>query len=393
MNKITKEQEKYFDNLKHIEKGYEFWYARELSVLLEYAEWRNFNKVLNRAKIACDNSGKKIADHFVEVNKIVKAGVASKSIDDYKLSRYACYLIVQNADPRKKIIALGQTYFAVQTYRQEINDKFDVLDEDTRRLIIRGDIKQWNQLLVDSAHDIGIIDNKEYAIFQNAGYMGLYGGLTVDDIKKRKKLKENEKILDFMGATELAANLFRISQTTEKLKKNKTISKNEKGEDVAKKVIGTARIIRNTLPNATYIGFTGTPISQKDRSTREVFGEYIDVYDMTQSVEDGATKPVYYESRVIKLKLDEKTLKLIDDQYALMASVADARVVEASKKELSKMEEILGNEKTVDSLVEDILSHYENNREHLLTGKALIVAYSRPIAMKIYKKILSLRPS
>lgn len=193
MKNITKKQEKYFDDLKHNENGYEFWYARELYLLLEYDEWRNFNKVINRAKVACDNSGKETYDHFVEVNKIVKAGATSKPIVDYKLSRYACYLIVQNADPRKKIIALGQTYFAVQTYRQEINDKFDTLDEDTRRLIIRGDIKQWNQLLVDSAHNIGIIKNKEYAIFQNAGYMGLYGGLTVDDIKKRKKLKDNEK--------------------------------------------------------------------------------------------------------------------------------------------------------------------------------------------------------
>lgn len=169
-------------------------------------------------------------------------------------------------------------------------------------------------------------------------------------------------------------------------------SKNEKGEEIAKKVVGTARIIRDSLPNASYIGFTGTPISKKDRSTKEVFGDYIDVYDMTQSVEDGATKPVYYESRVIKLKLDEKTLKLIDAEYELMSNNADESVIEASKKELSRMEEILGNEKTIDSLVSDILSHYEENREHLLTGKAMIVAYSRPIAMKIYNKILSMRP-
>lgn len=171
------------------------------------------------------------------------------------------------------------------------------------------------------------------------------------------------------------------------------ITKNEEGEEVAKRVIGTARIIRNTLPNATYIGFTGTPISSKDRSTREVFGDYIDIYDMTQAVEDGATRPVYYESRVIKLKLDEATLKLIDAEYDIMAHNADAEVIEKSKRELGQMEAVLGNDNTINSLVCDILDHYENNRENLLTGKAMIVAYSRPIAMKIYKRILELRPA
>lgn len=156
--------------------------------------------------------------------------------------------------------------------------------------------------------------------------------------------------------------------------------------------LGTARIIRNSLPNATYVGFTGTPISAKDRSTREVFGNYIDVYDMTQAVEDGATRPVYYESRVIKLKLDEATLQLIDTEYDIMAHNAEPEVVQKSKHELGQMEAVLGNPQTINSLVTDILDHYENNREHLLTGKAMIVAYSRPIAMQIYKRILELRP-
>ena len=171
------------------------------------------------------------------------------------------------------------------------------------------------------------------------------------------------------------------------------ITKNESGEEVAKRVIGTARLIRNTLPNATYIGFTGTPISSKDRSTREVFGDYIDIYDMTQSVEDGATRPVYYESRVIRLNLDQATLRLIDAEYDLMSLNADREVIEKSKHELGQMEAILGNDNTLDSLVYDILDHYENNREYLLTGKAMIVAYSRSIAMKIYKRILELRPN
>ncbi len=171
------------------------------------------------------------------------------------------------------------------------------------------------------------------------------------------------------------------------------ITKNEEGEEVAKRVVGTARIIRNTLPNATYIGFTGTPISSKDRSTREVFGDYIDIYDMTQAVEDGATRPVYYESRVIKLNLDEATLKLIDAEYDIMAANADEEVIAKSKRELGQMEAVLGNDNTINSLVCDILDHYENNRENLLTGKAMIVAYSRAIALKIYKRILELRPA
>ncbi len=154
--------------------------------------------------------------------------------------------------------------------------------------------------------------------------------------------------------------------------------------------IGTARVIRNSLPNATYIGFTGTPISAKDRSTREVFGDYIDIYDMTQAVEDGATRPVYYESRVVKLKLDAETLKLIDQEYDIMAENADAGVIERSKHDLSRMEAILGNDNTIDTLVRDILEHYEDNRANLLTGKAMIVAYSREIAIKIYRKILDI---
>lgn len=171
------------------------------------------------------------------------------------------------------------------------------------------------------------------------------------------------------------------------------ITTNEDGEEVAKRVVGTARIIRNSLPNATYIGFTGTPISSKDRSTREVFGDYIDIYDMTQAVEDGATRPVYYESRVIKLHLDEATLRLIDAEYDIMANNADPQVIEQSKKQLGQMEAVLGNDQTINSLVCDILDHYENNRANLLTGKAMIVAYSRAIAMKIYNRILELRPA
>ncbi len=170
---------------------------------------------------------------------------------------------------------------------------------------------------------------------------------------------------------------------------------NEDGEQEAKRVIGTARIIRDCLPNATFIGFTGTPVASKDHNTRAVFGDYIDVYDMTQAVEDGATRPVYYESRVVKLKLDAETIKLIDQEYDMIEAMdqADEAVIQKSKQMLGKMEAILGNPQTIDSLVNDILDHYENYRQNLLTGKAMIVAYSRGIALDIYHRILELRPS
>ena len=164
--------------------------------------------------LACNNSGYEISDHFAEVSKMVDIGSETKRrVKDYELSRYACYLIVQNGDPRKEVIALGQTYFAIQTRRQEVADYFNQLDEDNKRLVVRGNIKQWNQMLAEAAHNAGLITNEEYAIFQNAGYKGLYGGLDVEDIHNRKGLGENDKILDFMGSEELAANLFRITQT------------------------------------------------------------------------------------------------------------------------------------------------------------------------------------
>jgi DNA-damage-inducible protein D len=218
MSELKATEYKRFEDIKRLRTdGSEFWYARELALVLDYTQWRNFTKVIDKAMIACNNSGHDIVYDFAEVSKIVEAGATSKPLKDYELSRYACYLIVQNGDPRKEIIALGQTYFAIQTYRQEIADRFNQLDEDSRRLVIRGDIKQWNQMLAEAAHDAGVITNEEFSIFQNAGYMGLYGGLTVDDIHTRKKLSVRDKILDFMGSIELIANLFRISQTEEKL--------------------------------------------------------------------------------------------------------------------------------------------------------------------------------
>ena len=221
MSDLKGKEYKRFEDIKHIrDDGSEYWSARELAPVLEYAKWDNFHKVIKRAMIACENAGHSILDQFPEVGNLVVGGVAPREKVDYELTRYACYLIVQNGDPRKEVIALGQTYFAIQTYRQELADHFNQLDEDRRRLIVRGDIKQWNQLLAETAHDAGVITNEEFAIFQNAGYMGLYGGLDVDDIHSKKGLTINQKILDYMGSTELIANLFRISQTEEKLRKD-----------------------------------------------------------------------------------------------------------------------------------------------------------------------------
>ena len=213
---------KKFEDIKHTEDGIEFWHARELAECLEYEKWANFNKVINRAMLSCKNSGYEVGDHFAEVGKLVSIGSKTKrKLKDYKLTRYACYLIVQNADPRKKVIALGQTYFAIQTRRQEVSDYYNKLDENNKRLVVRGDIKQWNQMLAESAHNAGVITDKQFATFQNAGYMGLYGGETVEDIHKRKGLAKKQKILDYMNSQELIANLFRISLADEKLKKEK----------------------------------------------------------------------------------------------------------------------------------------------------------------------------
>lgn len=227
MSNLEAKEYKNFEEIKRLkEDGTEYWNARELSEVLKYKKWENFAKVIDRAKLACNNSGFEIEDHFPEVRKMVVIGSnTERELLDYELSRYACYLIVQNGDPRKEIIALGQTYFAIQTRRQEVADYFNELDEDNKRLVIRGDIKQWNQMLLEVAHNAGVITNEEYAQFQNAGYMGLYGGLTVEDIHRKKKLKDKEKILDFMGSEELAANLFRITQTEAKLKREKVKTK------------------------------------------------------------------------------------------------------------------------------------------------------------------------
>lgn len=249
MDKIEKYNKNIFESIKHInEYGDEFWFARELQEVLSYKEWRNFYKVIERAITACQGSEIAVSDHFVEVNKIVEAGVATKTIPDIMLTRYACYLIVQNGDSRKKPVALGQTYFAIKTRQQELSD-FKTLTEDERRLELRHSVKGFNKKLFTAAHDSGVVN---YGKFYNYGYKGLYNGETAQDIKKRKGLATNDDILDYMGATELAANYFRITQTEEKLRKDKSINTEDKANmthyNVGQKVRETMLEISGTAP-------------------------------------------------------------------------------------------------------------------------------------------------
>lgn len=252
MNNIEKYRSNIFEETKHInEYEEEFWNARELQILLEYSEWRNFTKIIEKAKEACINSGSSILDHFVKTNKIVETGVSRREVKDYVLSRYACYLIVQNGNPKKEVIALGQTYFATQTRKQELTEQFEQLDEDKKRLGIRTELKEHNKTLVEAAKNAGVETSKEYAIFQNHGYRGLYGGLTAKDIKEKKNLKKSEQILDNMGSTELAANLFRATQTEEKLKRDEIKGKknaNNTHFEVGKKVRETIEELGGTMP-------------------------------------------------------------------------------------------------------------------------------------------------
>jgi DNA-damage-inducible protein D len=271
MSELNAREYKCFEDIKKLdEDGDEYWSARDLAEILEYAEWRNFTKVIDKAMIACDVSDFNVSYHFVDVTKMIELGKGGvREVSDYNLSRYACYLIVQNGDPRKEVIALGQTYFAIQTHRQEIADRFNLLSEDKKRLVVRGDIKHWNQLLAEAAHDAGVITGAEFAAFQNAGYIGLYGGETVNDIHDRKALSAKEKILDFMGGEELAANLFRITQTESKLKREEicgateaNIAHNTVGRNIRETIIKNKSTLPEELP---------TP----DKSVTEIEKEYM----------------------------------------------------------------------------------------------------------------------
>ena len=242
---------KSFEEIKHIdENGVEFWYARELMPILQYSNWQNFEKIINKAKRSCENSDINVFEHFTDVSKLSKrANNAEIEIKDYKLTRYACYLIAQNGDSRKKVIALAQTYFAVQTRKQEISKKeYSMLTEDEKRFYQRNLTRKGNYSLNQAAKNAGV---KNFDKFHNSGYKGLYNGETADDIAKRKGLRYREDILDNMGSTELIANLFRISQTEEKLIRDKIQSEKEANKthyNVGSKVRKTIKELGGTMP-------------------------------------------------------------------------------------------------------------------------------------------------
>lgn len=234
------------------EDGNEYWSARDLSKILGYTEWRNFTTAIEKAKEACQNSGQAVSDHFVEANKLIEAGKrARRKIEDYHLSRYACYLLIQNADPSKPIVALGQSYFAVQTRRQELADELAALPEDQLRLLRRSQMNIYNNQLAQSAQNAGVIEPIDFAVFTDHGYKGLYGGLGAKDIHDRKGLKRNQHILDHMGSEELADNIFRAAQTDAKLRREQIQGKekaNQTHYEVGKKVRQTIEELGGTPP-------------------------------------------------------------------------------------------------------------------------------------------------
>ncbi|WP_424039235.1 DNA damage-inducible protein D [Prevotella nigrescens] len=254
--RLTKKTMSLFESIKHVDKNnIEYWTSRTLWKVLEYAEYRHFLPVIDKAKLACENSGQRIEDHFEDILEMVEIGSgAERSVDSVKLSRYACYLIVQNADPSKTIVAQGQTYFAIQTRIAEVQQMSEyqtLTDEEEKRLFLRTEMLKHNSLLASAAKDAGIIDNRDYAIFQNWGYKGLYGGMTANDIHLFKGLKKSQKILDHMGSTELAANLFRATQTEEKLRRENIKGKqhaNKTHYEVGAKVRQTIKELGGTMP-------------------------------------------------------------------------------------------------------------------------------------------------
>ena len=255
-SELSKSGLKIFEKIKKIDdRNNEFWNARDLAKILEYSEFRHFLPVIERAKESCKNSKHEASDHIEDMLDMIDLGKGAKrEIRNFKLSRYACYLIVQNADPSKEIVALGQTYFATQTRLQEIRrmDEYNnLIDEDEKRLFLRNDLTKHNIILASTAKNSGVINPLDYAIFQNHGYKGLYGGLDTKAIHKKKGLKKSQKILDYMGSTELAANLFRATQTEEKLRREKIQGKEKANKahfEVGAKVRQTIKELGGTMP-------------------------------------------------------------------------------------------------------------------------------------------------
>ena len=273
MNELIHPQTSIFEQIRHIdENGIEYWSAREMAKVLEYSEYRHFLPVIDKAKEACSNSNNSPLNHFEDILEMIKIGKGGKrEVESVKLSRYACYLIIQNADPSKEIVANGQSYFAVQTRLAEINqmDEYNRLtSEEEKRLFLRNELARHNSQLADAAKNAGIIKSVDYAIFQNHGYQGLYGGLDAKAIHARKGLKKSQKILDHMGSTELAANLFRATQTEEKLRRENIKGKAEANKthyEVGKKVRQTIKELGGTMPEDLPVAASIKELERKEK--------------------------------------------------------------------------------------------------------------------------------
>jgi DNA-damage-inducible protein D len=273
-SKAEQEHHLTFESLKQAGSGSEFWSARKLAKALEYSEYRHFLPVIEKAKEGCTNSGFPIDDHFEDILEMIEIGKGGhRSVKDVKLSRYACYLIVQNGDPSKPVIANGQTYFAIQTRRQELshNRSFQQLKENKKRLFLRNELRGHNKQLVETAHQAGIETPLDFVVFQNHGYKGLYGGLDAEGIHQRKRLKKTQKILDHMGSVELAANLFRATQTDEKLKRENIQGKTKANQthfEVGKKVRQTIAELGGAMPEDLPV--TGKSTKQLEKEKKQI---------------------------------------------------------------------------------------------------------------------------
>ena len=260
-----------FERIRRVSPaGNEFWSSRDFARVLGYNDYRNFEAVIAKAKTACFNSGQRMEDHFVDITEMVGIGSgALRPLKTVMMSRYACYLVIQNADPVKELVALGQTYFAVQTRRQELSDEET---EEQRRLVLRGELRQHNTHLADAAKDAGVIEPRDYAIFQNHGYAGLYAGLGAQDIRARKGLKKGQQILDHMGSTELAANLFRATQAEDKLRREKIVGKakaNQAHHEVGAKVRQTIKELGGTMPENLPVAKSIKPLESKVKKLKK----------------------------------------------------------------------------------------------------------------------------
>jgi DNA-damage-inducible protein D len=381
MSDIEKKYYQTFESIRKVDdKGHEYWLARELAPLLEYQDWRNFCRVIDKAKTSCKQAEYKVSNHFGDITKMVTIGLgAQRKIRDIRLSRYACYLIVQNADPSKAVIANGQTYFAIQTRKQELQDEtsFTQLSEDERRIILRHEMTENNKALSAAAKGAGVKTSLDYAIFQDHGYKGLYGGIGAKEIHGRKGLKKNQKILDHMGSSELAANLFRATQTEEKLRRDQIkgkINANHTHSEVGKKVRKTIKELGGTMPELLptphksigQLEQKKTKIKEETMKDKELLMKAIDNYDLYTPHERKVLKTLLLISiddvaitSILKLsKLSKVSRPVV---YKALAAFIKHELIE----EIKDARNILNAFKLKRNKLEEIQKHYEVQRINL----------------------------